>query len=215
MYKLCVYSRSARVWRQESTPGECFLKWLGVEVWEVNFRSFFEQKEGGMQGRRRRATRGRAFSCTVSTWNRRPSEWQAAELNVPMARWHTYALTHICTSTYKRTHTHTCTPPPHQHCWFATLGLCWWLANVTFRLTATCLVTSGQSAPSSLTPLPHVPFPTDFSLTSLRSVSSARTAAKGVAWIVFFFASGTTTVATGCLPLKGGFKEEVKKHTGY
>lgn len=63
LYKLCVYSRSARVWRQESTPGECFLKWLGVGVWEVNFRSFFEQKEGGMQGHKRRATRGRALSC--------------------------------------------------------------------------------------------------------------------------------------------------------
>lgn len=79
-------------------------------------------------------------------------------------------------------HTHTHRPPPYQRCWFATFGPCCLLANITLYLTATCLVTSGQSTLSSLTPLLRVTIPTDISLTSLRSISSVRLAAKGVRW---------------------------------
>lgn len=167
MYKLCVYSRSVRVWQQESAPGECFLKWLRVGVWQVNFRSFFKQK---VQGQKRQATRGWAFSYNVSTWNKCPSEWQAAESTGLMAAG---KMTH--------THTHTHSPPPYQRCWLAAFGPRCLLANITFHLTTTCLITSGQSALSFVTSLPYVTFPTDISLTSLSSMSSVGMAA--MSWV--------------------------------
>lgn len=61
LYKLSAYSRSARV-EQERRPGECFLKGVGWggsgRVGGVNLGSYFEQKEGGMEGRKRRVAAG-------------------------------------------------------------------------------------------------------------------------------------------------------------
>lgn len=149
-----------------------------------------------MQGQKRWTTRGRAFSYNVSTWNKCPSEWQAA-VNCADGCWQDDTHTHGDSSMDTCTHAHA-----QAHTPLSTLLVCHLKAmlpagrhNLSFvghlsHHIWPISVEFSDSPPPCYLSHQHLP---DFPFLHLIS----RNGSKGVRLNVCL-ACGTTTVATEC-----------------